>query len=144
MTPTRRPRSRARGQTSRSPLIAWILWLAPRVLAAVAVYLFTVYPVYSALASPTVAFNAKVVWLALAVLAFARPAWSPFAIVALVPLVPWLTVSMRHMPLGLVHLIVLSQALPLLVRYVIDRGERVTFDRSRSASRQQPAPDWIA
>src|SRR5690349_942750 len=118
--------SRAPGLASRSPVIAWAVWLAPRALAAFAVYLFTVYPVYNALVSPTVALSAKFVWLALAVLAFARPAWSPFVLVALVPLVPWLAVSMRKMPLGLVHLIVLSQALPLLVRYVIGRGERVT------------------
>lgn len=134
------PRS---GPASGSPPIAWTVWLAPRVLAASAAYLFTTYPVYSALASPAVALSAKLVWLALAVLAFARPASSPFVLVALVPLVPWLTVYMRGIPQGLVHLIVLSQALPLLVRYVVGRGS-VTFGRSRSIPHQEPAPDWIA
>jgi O-antigen ligase len=123
--------------------VAWAVWLAPRALAAFAVYLFTSYPVYHALASDAVALNAKLVWLALAVLAFARPSWSPFVLVALVPLVPWLTVYTRRMPQGLVHLIVLSQALPLLVRYVAGRGQ-VTFGRSRSIPHQEPAPDWIA
>jgi len=127
----------------RSRVAVWAVWLAPRALAAFAVYLFTAYPVYSALASSDVALNAKLVWLALAVVAFARPAWSPFVLVALVPLVPWLTIYMRRMPQGLVHLIVLSQALPLLVRYVAGRGS-VTFSRSRSIPHQQPAPDWIA
>lgn len=131
------------GSASGSPLIAWTVWLAPRVLAAYAVYLFTAYPVYHALMSPAVALNAKLVWVALAVLAFVRPAWSPFVLVALVPLVPWLTLYMRRLPLGLVHLIVLSQALPLLVRYVVGRGG-VTFNRSRSIPHQEPAPDWIA
>jgi O-antigen ligase len=131
---------------SASPLIAWAVWLAPRVLAAYAAYLFAAYPVYSALISPAVALNAKLVWLALVVLAFARPAWSPFVLVALVPLAPWLTVYMRRMPQGLIHLIVLSQALPLLVRYVFGRGVTfgVTFGRSRSIPHQEPAPDWIA
>lgn len=123
----------------------WVTWLAPRMLAAYAVYLFTAYPVYHTLISPDVALNAKLVWVALAVLAFARPAWSPFVLVALVPLVPWLTVYMRRMPQGLVHLIVLSQALPLLVRYVVGRGSgSVTFTRSRSIPHQEPAPDGIA
>ncbi len=119
------------------------MWLAPRVLAAYAVYLFTAFPVYNALTSPAVALSLKLVWLALAALAFARPAWSPFVLVALVPLVPWLTVYMRGIPQGLVHLIVLSQALPLLVRYVAGRGS-VTFNWSRSIPHQDPAPDWIA
>ncbi len=133
----------ARASAARSPVIAWAAWLAPRVLAAYAVYLFTAYPVYHALVSSDVALNAKLVWLALTVLAFARPAWSPFVLVALVPLVPWLTGYMRRMPQGLVHLIVLSQALPLLVRYVVGRWQ-VTFNRSRSIPHQEPAPDWIA
>jgi O-antigen ligase len=124
-----------------SPAVAWAVWLAPRVLAAYAVYLFTAYPVYTALTSPAVAFNAKLVWLALAVVAFVRPTWSPFVLVALVPLVPWLTIYMRRMPHGLIHLIVLSQALPLLVRYLFGG---VTFSRSRSIPHQEPAPDWIA
>jgi O-antigen ligase len=142
MTP--RPRSRVSLRPpSGSRLIVWTEWLAPRVLAAVVVYLFTAYPVYNALASPAVALNAKLVWLALAVLAFARPAWSPFVLVALVPLVPWLTLYLPHMPQGLVHLIVLSQALPLLVRYVVWRGS-VTFNPSRSIPHQEPGPDWIA
>src|SRR5262245_26984606 len=130
----------------RSPAIAWTMWLAPRALAAYAVYLFTVYPVYHALISSDVAFNAKLAWLALVVVACVRPAWSPFVLVALVPLVPWLTLHVRRMPQGLVHLIVLSQALPLLVRYVVvARGEgRVTFNRSRTVPHREPAPDWIA
>jgi O-antigen ligase len=143
MTPPSRSRSRTRGQAPRSPLIAWAVWLAPRAIAAVAIYLFTAYPVYHALASPAVALTAKIAWLALAALAFARPAWSPFAIVALVPLVPWLTVSMRGVPQGVIHLIVLSQALPMLVLYVLGRGWD-TFSRSRSIPHQETAPDWIA
>jgi hypothetical protein len=141
MTP--RPRSRGLRPESGSRLIAWTVWLAPRVLAAFAVYLFTVYPVYHALTVPSVAFNVKLAWIGLAVLAFARPAWSPFVLVALVPLVPWLTLYLPHMPQGLVHLIVLSQALPLLVRYVVWRGS-VTFNPSRSIPHQEPGPDWIA
>jgi O-antigen ligase len=142
MTP--RPRSRAGLRPpSGSRLIAWTVWLTPRVLAAFAVYLFTAYPVYHVLTAPSAALSVKLAWLGLAALAFARPAWSPFVIVALVPLVPWLTVYMRLVPLGLVHLIVLSQALPLLARYVVGRGS-VTFSPSRSIPHQTPAPDWIA
>jgi O-antigen ligase len=146
MTPPLRPAVRTSARLvsrSGSPSAAWAVWLAPRLLAAIALYLFTAYPVYSALTSPTVALIPKLVWLALAMLAFARPAWSPFVLVALVPLVPWLTVYMRRMPEGLVHLIVLSQALPLLARYVFGRAN-VTFNRSRSIPHQEPAPDWIA
>ena len=144
MTPPSRRRRHARrhwlarraARLDASPVMTWAVWLAPRVLAAYAVYLFAAYPVYSALTSPAVAFNAKLAWLALAVLAFVRPAWSPFVLVALVPLVPWLTTYMRRMPQGLVHLIVLSQALPLLVRYrVRARVRRHSTDRDRSRIR---------
>lgn len=102
-----------------------------RLLAALAVVLFVSFPVTSALVEPSVLLSAKVLWVALTAMAFVRPAWSPYVLVALVPLVPWLPAYSPRIPQGLVHLIVLSQALPWLVRYVFGKaaivGDRLSW-----------------
>lgn len=97
-------------------------FLASRIIAACAVVLFVAFPVTSALVEPSVFLWVKVLWVALTAMAFVRPQWSPYVLVALVPLVPWLPAYSLRIPQGLVHLIVLSQALPWLGRYVVGKA----------------------
>ncbi len=96
--------------------------VALRALALASALLFALFPVASALLAPDTSLRLKVCWLALFVLGLARPRWGAFAFIALAPLTPWLPYTYRHVPNGIIHLLVLSQALPLLLRLALGRA----------------------
>lgn len=88
----------------------------PRRAAAAAVLLaLAAYPTRVFLAAPTVPFALKAAWIGAVALGSWRPAWGVLLLLAapLLPIWPYLHPSI---PPSLVHLLVLSQALPLLAR----------------------------
>lgn len=73
-------------------------------------------PLWLALTSPAVPAWLRVALAGLTVLATVRPRWSPAVLLALVPLLPvWPTLYL-DLPPALVHLVVLTQAVPWLIR----------------------------
>ncbi len=70
----------------------------------------------------------RVLLLALVVLAVVRPRWSPIVIIGVVPLLPVWPTLVPGLPEGIVHLVVVTQAIPWLVfRLVGHRAERSSF-----------------
>ncbi len=87
-----------------------------RVLALLAALAFAAVPVLVFLQEPSTLLVLKIAWVALFALACWRPGWSTFVLLICVPLAPWLPYMSRAVPHGIVHLILLSQAIPFLLR----------------------------
>ena len=60
-------------------------------------------------------------WAALALAAVVRPIVRAPVLILLTPCLPWLPFAVEGMPHGVVHLLVLSQAIPWLVQRAFDR-----------------------
>ncbi len=96
----------------------WTSAAATRPAAALALVFVAIYPVGTLLTEATIRPLVKLAWVAAAMLAAAFPPLGACAMVALVPLVPVLPFTVDGVPYGVVHLIVLSQAIPLLAEHV--------------------------
>ncbi|MPZ19114.1 MAG: hypothetical protein GEV06_14545 [Luteitalea sp.] len=92
-----------------------------RVIAAIVLAFLVAFPVQAALLTPAVAWWFKLAWLGLVAIGVLRPSWSPAILVVATPLSPILPVTWPAIPAGLVHLTIMSQALPFLARVVIGR-----------------------
>ncbi|MGH2587452.1 MAG: hypothetical protein ACRDJE_21255, partial [Dehalococcoidia bacterium] len=79
------------------------------------------FPVQATLLTPTVAWWFKLAWLGFVAIGVLRPSWSPAILVVAPPLSPILPVTWPAIPAGLVHLTIVSQALPFLTRVLIGR-----------------------
>jgi O-antigen ligase len=85
-------------------------------------------PGWSLLASPAMPGWTHAVLLALAALAVVRPRWSPSVLIGVVPLLPVWPTLVHGLPDGIVHLVVVTQAIPWLVfRLVGRRADRSSF-----------------
>ena len=91
--------------------------------AAIAVLLLLAFPVRAFLGSSDVPVLLKLLWCVLPVLGLARPTWGAATILALVPLVPIWPHLFGGVPFGVVHLVVIGQAVPTLGR--LARGQRL-------------------
>lgn len=98
------------------------LALGGRVTVAVALLLILAFPVRAFLASPDIPVLVKLLWCGLPVLGFVRPRWGAMTILALVPLMPIWPHLVGGVPMGIVHLVVIGQAIPTLVR--LARGQQ--------------------
>lgn len=92
-----------------------------RVIAAIVLAFLVAFPVQAALLTPAVAWWFKLAWLALVTVGILRPSWSPAILIVATPLSPILPVTWPTIPAGLVHLTIVSQALPFLGRLVMGR-----------------------
>jgi O-antigen ligase len=92
-----------------------------RFLALAGLLLLSAYPVRVALVEPEISLLFKIGWMALLGLGLVRPLAGVVAFVAIVPLVPILPYASASVPHGIIHLLVLSQALPLLARWGVGR-----------------------
>lgn len=89
-------------------------------LSIAAAVFFAAFPVRAFLASPEAPLALKIAWCALAA-AGVFPVWRARLLIAGAPLLPWLPFAHENVPGGIVHLLVLSQALPWLVQRALDR-----------------------
>jgi O-Antigen ligase len=94
--------------------------MAGQALAFGAAVAFALFPVRAFLASPEAPLVFKLAWIALA-LAGMRAAWRARLLIALAPFLPWLPFGVEGVPSGIIHLLVLSQAIPWLVHRACDR-----------------------
>ncbi|MGI8673520.1 MAG: O-antigen ligase family protein [Luteitalea sp.] len=78
-------------------------------------------PAWLALSSALVPVWLRAVLVLLTVLACVRPAWSPAVLLGTVPLLPVWPTIVPALPPALVHLVVLSQAIPWLIRRAVGR-----------------------
>lgn len=86
--------------------------------------LYAMGPAWTAVSSALVPLPVRAALVALTLLACVRPRWSPAIILGLVPLLPvWPTV-VPSLPPALVHMVVLTQGLPWLVRRALRRDPR--------------------
>ncbi|MPY87715.1 MAG: hypothetical protein GEU99_07325 [Luteitalea sp.] len=92
-----------------------------RVIAALLLAFLVAFPVRAVLVTAGVAWLFKLAWLGLVTVGVLRPAWSPAIIVVATPLSPILPVAWPAIPASLVHLTIVSQALPFLARLVVGR-----------------------
>jgi O-antigen ligase len=92
-----------------------------RLVALAAAAFFLAFPLRAALIDARVPLVFKLGFALLLVVGSTRPGWRAYILIAGVPLVPWLPFEHRHLPHGIVHLLVLSQALPWLVESVFRR-----------------------
>jgi hypothetical protein len=97
---------------------------AGRLLALLVVLLSAAFPVRLFLLSPDVRFDVKLAWLALVLVGALLPRAGTLLLLA-VPLVPIWAVTIDGVPLGIIHLLVLSQALPWLARLTVGRDRLV-------------------
>ena len=104
------------------------MWLTPpRPILRAAVFLLcalaVAYPLRVFFESADYSLSLKLLWVALCALGAVRPEWGAYTMLA-VPLMPvWPSLS-PHVPHGIVHLAVLSQALPLGLRVAAGRPTR--------------------
>lgn len=94
--------------------------MAAQALALLAAIAFAAFPVRAFLLSPETPLPAKLAWVALA-LAGLRPTLRARLLILLTPCLPWLPYGVKGMPHGVVHLLILSQALPWLLQRAADR-----------------------
>jgi O-antigen ligase len=87
-----------------------------RALSLLTALLFAAFPVRAALSDPSIPLRFKLGWVVLFLVGLVLPAWRTPLVLVLVPLVPWVPFGIKGVPHGIVHFVVLSQALPWLVR----------------------------
>ena len=97
-----------------------------RLLALLLAALFLAFPIRAAFVTPLVPFWLQAGWVLLAVGATLRPVWRAHILLAAFPLLPWVPVEAKGVPFGIVHLLVLSQALPWLIEIVRGRARPPT------------------
>lgn len=100
--------------TSRS--VSWGGGSAARAVAGLVLLGAALYPIRAFLADTSIFWWPKIAWIAALLVGALRPAWGAWLLVGCVPLVPILPYTYSGVPHGVVHLAVLSQALPLLLR----------------------------
>lgn len=81
------------------------------------------FPVRAVLLGPDVTLWFKLIWVLLLGVGIVRARWGVVVLLAGVPWLPWLPVLDRGqaIPFGLIHMLVASQALPMLARVAIGR-----------------------
>jgi O-antigen ligase len=112
------PRSTAVGQTRIGALAFSVV---ARLIAGVLLLGLLAYPVRAVLLDPDTAWRVKAGWAAALALGAVHPFWGACLMVILVPLLPVTPFVVWGVPHGVVHLVVLSQAVPLLYRVVRGR-----------------------
>jgi O-antigen ligase len=95
--------------------------MAAQILALGTAIVLAAFPVRAFLLSPETPLAAKLVWAALALAAVVRPIVRAPVLILLTPCLPWLPFAVEGMPHGVVHLLVLSQAIPWLAQRAFDR-----------------------
>lgn len=94
--------------------------MAAQALALATALAFAIFPVRVFLASPEAPLTLKFAWVALTA-AGMIPAWRARLLIALTPLIPFLPYAIAGTPGGVVHLLVLSQAIPWLIHRAMTR-----------------------
>ena len=86
-----------------------------RVPALLTALLFAAFPVRAALADPQLPWTFKLGWVLLFIAGLIKPAWRAPLVLIVVPFAPWVPFETKGVPYGLVHFVVLSQAIPWLL-----------------------------
>jgi hypothetical protein len=92
-----------------------------RLLALGAAAFFLAFPVRAFLMAAEAPLAARLLWVVLLIVGV-WPASRARILIACVPFLPWLPFAVKSMPGGIVHLLVLSQAIPWLVHRALGRG----------------------
>lgn len=81
------------------------------------------FSVRAVLLSPDIALWFKLIWVLLLGIGVVRARWGALLLLTIVPWLPWLPALDRGhtIPFGLIHLLVASQALPLLIQVALGR-----------------------